>query len=63
MNTFQKFTCLSPEDQQRALDTLKMLQDRGECRPDEWEHIVAFYYDEATRPPDGWFKWWEEDNY
>ena len=60
MNTFQKYAVLPREVQQEAVDTFNRLQDMGECRPDEWEHIVDYYYDREHRPPDGWFRWWED---
>lgn len=60
MNTFQMFCALSQEEQQAALDTLKFLQDQGATRPDEWEHIVDFFYERSQQHQTGWFRWWED---
>ena len=50
---------LPPEYKALCREALAACKRSGDCRPDEWEHIVDFYHDEYTAPPAGWFCWWE----
>lgn len=60
MTTQQKYCALPPEGQREVDETWALLRDEPETRPDEYRRIVDFYYDEYTRPPEGWFRWWAE---
>ena len=56
---YRRFCEMDPEYQERCRKTMRSLEESGRARPDEMDHIVDFYYGEFTRPPEGWFQWWE----
>ena len=59
MLTREKFNSLCAETQKECRDTLAICKRMGECAPDEWDRIVAHYYERDNRLPDGWFNWWD----
>ena len=59
MNTTAKFSTLSEETQQEVIRLLHNLESIGQARPDEFDHIVNYYYDQENALPTGWFCWWE----
>lgn len=60
MATLQKYAALPPEGQREVEETWQLLRGAAECRPDEYRHIVDYYYKVYTDPPVGWFRWWED---
>lgn len=59
MRTGHMFKSLCPETQNECRETLDMMKRMGECRPDEWDHIVNYYYDRDNAMPNGWFNYWD----
>ena len=53
MNTAAKFSTLSEETQQEAIRLLHNLESIGQARPDEFDHIVNYYYDQENALPNG----------
>ena len=60
MSTSAKYDALPEEYQQLCRETMDSFKRIGDARPDEWDHIVAYYFDEYAAMPAGWFKWWED---
>lgn len=57
--TTERFNELSDEGKQSCYKTLEMVKESGECRPDEWEHIVDFYWYQENALPTDWFNYFD----
>lgn len=60
MLTREMFNRLPRDGQEECERTYEAMKRSGTCRPDEWDHIVAYFYDVYSAPPAGWFQWWED---
>lgn len=60
MLTREKYDAMPEEYRRECVETLDACKRLGECRPDEWDRIVGFYYEQYTEAPAGWFRWWED---
>lgn len=55
------FLELPEEEKQHCREAMAFMKTRDDCRPDEWNHIVSYYYDLVFNSvPNGWFQWWED---
>ncbi len=61
LNTQSMFSQLPETEQRKCIDTYETMKRLPDCRPDEWNHIVSYYYDlNFNSIPAGWFCWWED---
>ena len=57
--TKQMYDSLCEETKEECRKTLETCKNLGECRTDEWDHIVEYYYNRDNQKPEGFFNWWE----
>jgi len=53
------YDSLCEETKEECRKTLETCKNLGECRTDEWDHIVEYYYNRDNQKPEGFFNWWE----
>lgn len=59
MSTSEKYNSLSAETKEECKNALVACKSIGVCRPDEWKHIVDYYYEKENEKPLGWFNWFD----
>lgn len=55
----EMFESLPEETKKQCYETLEACKRLNECRPDEWKHIVNYYYELENEKSEDWFNYWE----